>query len=106
MQKQQVTRNIRNSVQLQSKPITHSSLHLDFGSIVASGGDAAAMMEDAFAVKMQSMSTMRGAEAAAVIYIQEQNMVTCLYYNLACCYHRLGLFEESIEYLELASSSL
>ena len=37
---------------------------------------------------------------------QESNLIVCLYYNLACCYQRLGLLEESVEYLELASDQL
>ena len=34
---------------------------------------------------------------------RESNLIVCLYYNLACCYQRLGLLEEAVEYLELAS---
>jgi len=34
---------------------------------------------------------------------KESNLIVCLYYNLACCYQRLGLLEEAVEYLELAS---
>lgn len=37
---------------------------------------------------------------------RESNLIVCLYYNLACCYQRLGLLEESVEYLELASDQL
>ena len=37
---------------------------------------------------------------------RDSNLVVCLYYNLACCYQRLGLLEESVEYLELASDQL
>ena len=32
--------------------------------------------------------------------------MTCLYYNLGCCYQRLGLLEEAVEYLELSSNQL
>lgn len=38
--------------------------------------------------------------------VKENNLVTCLYYNLACCYQRLGLLEEAVEYLELSSNQL
>ena len=37
---------------------------------------------------------------------RESNLIVCLYYNLACCYQRLGLLEESVEYLEYASDQL
>lgn len=37
---------------------------------------------------------------------KDSNLIVCLYYNLACCYQRLGLLEESVEYLELASDQL
>ena len=37
---------------------------------------------------------------------KESNLIVCLYYNLACCYQRMGLLEEAVEYLELASDQL
>ena len=37
---------------------------------------------------------------------RESNLIVCLYYNLACCYQRLGLLDEAVEYLELASDQL
>ena len=40
-------------------------------------------------------------EAKTKEIVKEKNLVTCLYYNLACCYQRLGLLEEAVEYLEL-----
>jgi len=38
--------------------------------------------------------------------VKENNLATCLYYNLACCYQRLGLLDEAVEYLELSSDKL
>jgi hypothetical protein len=45
-------------------------------------------------------------EAKTKEIVKEKNLVTCLYYNLACCYQRLGLLEEAVEYLELSSNQL
>ena len=45
-------------------------------------------------------------ESKALEVVKENNLVTCLYYNLACCYQRLGLLEEAVEYLELSSDKL
>lgn len=36
----------------------------------------------------------------------DPNYKATLYYNLACCYQRLGLLEECVDYLELATKSL
>jgi hypothetical protein len=45
-------------------------------------------------------------EAFAQQLVRENNLATCLFYNLACCYQRLGLLEEAVEYLELSSNKL
>ena len=37
---------------------------------------------------------------------KEQNYIVTLYYNMACCYQRLGLLDEAVEYLEKASDQL
>jgi len=34
------------------------------------------------------------------------NYKATLYYNLACCYQRLGMLEECVDYLELATKAL
>jgi hypothetical protein len=36
----------------------------------------------------------------------DPNYPTTLYYNLACCYQRLGMLDECVDYLELATKSL
>jgi hypothetical protein len=36
----------------------------------------------------------------------DPNYKATLYYNLACCYQRLGMLEECVDYLELATKSL
>lgn len=45
-------------------------------------------------------------ESYAQSLVKENNLATCLYYNLACCYQRLGLLDEAVEYLELSSDKL
>lgn len=45
-------------------------------------------------------------EAFAENLVRENNLATCLYYNVACCYQRLGLLDEAVEYLELSSDKL
>lgn len=45
-------------------------------------------------------------ESFAENIVKENNLATCLYYNLACCYQRLGLLDEAVEYLELSSEKL
>ena len=38
--------------------------------------------------------------------IIDPNYKTTLYYNVATCYQRLGMLEECVDYLELATASL
>lgn len=41
-----------------------------------------------------------------VILNIDPNHKAVLYYNLACCYQRLGMFEECVDYLELATKAI
>jgi len=36
----------------------------------------------------------------------DQNYRASLFYNLACCYQRLGMLEECVDYLELATKAM
>lgn len=45
-------------------------------------------------------------EGYALSLVKGNNLATCLYYNLACCYQRMGLLDEAVEYLELSSNKL
>jgi hypothetical protein len=36
----------------------------------------------------------------------DSNYKATLYYNLACCYQRLGMLEECVDYLELATKAM
>ncbi len=36
----------------------------------------------------------------------DPNYKTTLYYNLATCYQRLGMLEDCVDYLELATKTL
>lgn len=38
--------------------------------------------------------------------IIDPNYKTTLYYNIATCYQRLGMLEECVDYLEMATNSL
>ena len=39
-------------------------------------------------------------------HIIDPNYKTTLYYNIATCYQRLGMLEECVDYLEMATNSL